>query len=197
MTTPRQVAVGVLADEGLPEQVITTIADDLPEIFAARVSGQMRWRVEHEVDQLPLDENGDIPMRTLSQRHRHLNLVWLCSSVGIVAGALGSSLEDEETVRNATYSRRERERKNAPGAGGKTGLDGQINRTPGAAMSLTRDIEPSRHLGFGGGARTGHRPDPVPRQLLRDGNAAFWNPDDIDLTRDEADFATLSPASGA
>lgn len=61
-------------------------------------------------------------------------------------------------------------------------------------MSLTRDIEPSRHLGFGGGARTGHRPDPVPRQLLRDGNAAFWNPDDIDLARDEADFATLSPA---
>ena len=40
----------------------------------------------------------------------YLNLVWLCSSVGIVAGALGSSLEDEETVRNATYGRRERER---------------------------------------------------------------------------------------
>jgi ribonucleoside-diphosphate reductase beta chain len=60
-------------------------------------------------------------------------------------------------------------------------------------MSLTRDIEPRRHLGFGGGARTGHRPDPVPRQLLRDGNAAFWNPDDINLTRDEADFAALSP----
>jgi hypothetical protein len=70
MTTPHQVTVGVLADEGLPEQVITTIADDLPEIFAARVSGQTRWRVEHEVDQLPLDEDGDIPMRTLSQRHR-------------------------------------------------------------------------------------------------------------------------------
>ncbi|OXM56159.1 hypothetical protein CFP71_14610, partial [Amycolatopsis thailandensis] len=40
----------------------------------------------------------------------YLNLVWLCSSVGIVAGALGSSLEDEETVRSATYSRREQER---------------------------------------------------------------------------------------
>ncbi|GAB2968568.1 R2-like ligand-binding oxidase [Amycolatopsis acidiphila] len=60
-------------------------------------------------------------------------------------------------------------------------------------MSLTRDIEPSRHLGFGGGACTGRRPDPVPRQLFRDGNAAFWNPDDIDLTRDEADFAALTP----
>jgi hypothetical protein len=40
----------------------------------------------------------------------YLNLVWLGSSVGIVAGALGSSLEDEETVRKATYRRRERER---------------------------------------------------------------------------------------
>lgn len=40
----------------------------------------------------------------------YLKVVWLGSSVGIVAGALGSSLEDEETVRNATYSRRERER---------------------------------------------------------------------------------------
>ncbi|MET7995896.1 hypothetical protein ABZU76_33890 [Amycolatopsis sp. NPDC005232] len=70
MNAPRPVIVGVLADEGLPEQVITTIADDLPGIFGARVSGEMRWRVEHEVTQLPLDEDGDIPMRTLSQRHR-------------------------------------------------------------------------------------------------------------------------------
>jgi ribonucleoside-diphosphate reductase beta chain len=60
-------------------------------------------------------------------------------------------------------------------------------------MSLTRDIEPSPHLGFGGGARAGRRPDPVPRKLFRDGNAAFWNPDDIDLSQDEADFAALSP----
>jgi hypothetical protein len=70
MNAPRQVAVGVLADEGLPEQVITTIADDLPGVFATRVSEQTRWRVDHEVAQLPLDDNGDIPMRTLSQRHR-------------------------------------------------------------------------------------------------------------------------------
>ncbi|VVJ21991.1 Uncharacterised protein [Amycolatopsis camponoti] len=40
----------------------------------------------------------------------YLKLVWLATSVGIVAGAVGSSLEDEERVRRATYSRRERER---------------------------------------------------------------------------------------
>jgi hypothetical protein len=32
--------------------------------------------------------------------------------VGIVAGAVGSSLEDEERVRRATYSRRERQQRN-------------------------------------------------------------------------------------
>jgi hypothetical protein len=37
--------------------------------------------------------------------------VWLTSSVGIVAGALGSSLESEEAVRRATYSARERDRR--------------------------------------------------------------------------------------
>ncbi|MEU8415937.1 hypothetical protein AB0C24_24390 [Amycolatopsis japonica] len=40
----------------------------------------------------------------------YLKLVWLATSVGIVAGAVGSSLEDEDRVRRATYSRRERER---------------------------------------------------------------------------------------
>ncbi|GAB3746913.1 hypothetical protein GCM10027598_85240 [Amycolatopsis oliviviridis] len=70
MEAPHQVAVGVLADEGLPEQVITTIVDELPETFAALVSGRTRWRVEHQVDQLPLNEDGDIPMRTLSEQHR-------------------------------------------------------------------------------------------------------------------------------
>jgi hypothetical protein len=48
-----------------------------------------------------------------SQLHRpasfgaYLKLVWLASSVGIVAGALGSSLESEEAVQDATYGRRE------------------------------------------------------------------------------------------
>ncbi|GAB3146757.1 hypothetical protein GCM10027258_38920 [Amycolatopsis stemonae] len=40
----------------------------------------------------------------------YLKLVWLATSVGIVAGAVGSSVEDEDRVRRATYSRRERER---------------------------------------------------------------------------------------
>jgi hypothetical protein len=40
----------------------------------------------------------------------YARLVWLTCSVGIVAGALGSSLESEEAVRQATYSTREQQR---------------------------------------------------------------------------------------
>jgi hypothetical protein len=40
----------------------------------------------------------------------YATIVWLTSSVGIVAGALGSSFESEDAVRKATYSRREQER---------------------------------------------------------------------------------------
>jgi hypothetical protein len=42
----------------------------------------------------------------------YATVVWLASSIGVVAGALGSSLDGEEAVRKAAYSRRERERQN-------------------------------------------------------------------------------------
>jgi hypothetical protein len=41
----------------------------------------------------------------------YAKLVWLTSSVGIVAGALGSSLESEDAIRKSTYSKREQERR--------------------------------------------------------------------------------------
>jgi hypothetical protein len=63
-------AVDVLADEGLPEQVITTIADELPDIFATQVSGADAVAGGARGRPAAVDENGDIPMRALSERHR-------------------------------------------------------------------------------------------------------------------------------
>ncbi len=41
----------------------------------------------------------------------YLKLSWLAASLGLIAGAIGSSFDDEEAIRNATYSRRESERR--------------------------------------------------------------------------------------
>jgi hypothetical protein len=51
----------------------------------------------------------------------YLDLTWLATSMGIMAGAVGASFDHDEAIRNATYSRRDLERRN-----------------------LTRSTEPSR-----------------------------------------------------
>jgi hypothetical protein len=43
----------------------------------------------------------------------YLAIAWFATSVSFLAGAVGSGFEDEESVRKAAYSQRERERQNS------------------------------------------------------------------------------------
>jgi len=43
----------------------------------------------------------------------YVSLAWLATSMGVIAGAVGSSFDDSESIRTATYSRRERRRREA------------------------------------------------------------------------------------
>lgn len=54
---------------------------------------------------LSLQIEGEIGFR------EYVNLSWLSASLGIMAGAVGSSFDNEESVRKATFSRREYERR--------------------------------------------------------------------------------------
>ncbi|GAA0517528.1 hypothetical protein GCM10011581_21700 [Saccharopolyspora subtropica] len=54
----------------------------------------------------------------------YLQLVWLSTSMGTVAGALGASLETEDAVRRAAYGRREYERRTRARARQRTEEDG-------------------------------------------------------------------------
>ena len=44
---------------------------------------------------------------------KYVTLAWMATSLATVAGALGASLEHEDTVRGATYGYRQRSRQNA------------------------------------------------------------------------------------
>lgn len=67
---PEALVVGLLTDDGLPGQLAGRIADDLPARLARDLGEETAWRVEHETQSLPLNEEGDIPMLALAQERR-------------------------------------------------------------------------------------------------------------------------------
>ncbi|MEV6442875.1 hypothetical protein [Amycolatopsis sp. NPDC051716] len=67
---PEALVVGLLTDDGLPGQLAGRIADDLPARLARDLGEETSWRVEHETQSLPLNEEGDIPMLALAEERR-------------------------------------------------------------------------------------------------------------------------------
>ncbi|SNR49816.1 Ribonucleotide reductase, small chain [Haloechinothrix alba] len=60
-------------------------------------------------------------------------------------------------------------------------------------MTTNRVIEHGSRAGFGSLASGGLRMDSFPMKLLQKGNDKFWQPADIDFSKDAADFAAMSP----
>ncbi|MGW4059349.1 hypothetical protein ACWEGE_13765 [Amycolatopsis sp. NPDC004747] len=67
---PEALVVGLLTDDGLPGQLAGRIADGLPARLSRDLGEGTDWRVEHETQSLPLNEEGDIPMLDLARQRR-------------------------------------------------------------------------------------------------------------------------------
>jgi ribonucleoside-diphosphate reductase beta chain len=59
-------------------------------------------------------------------------------------------------------------------------------------MAITRSIEHNKRDGFGSLCPGGLRMDSFPMRLFRKGNKKFWNPEDIDFSKDAEDFASMT-----
>ncbi|HEX4360737.1 MAG TPA: R2-like ligand-binding oxidase [Pseudonocardia sp.] len=59
-------------------------------------------------------------------------------------------------------------------------------------MAIDRIIEHNHRTGFGSLCQGGLRMDSFPMRLFRKGNKKFWNPEDIDFTRDAEDLAAMT-----
>jgi ribonucleoside-diphosphate reductase beta chain len=59
-------------------------------------------------------------------------------------------------------------------------------------MAIDRIIEHNKRTGFGSLCPGGLRMESFPMRLFRKGNKKFWNPEDIDFSRDVEDFAAMT-----
>ncbi|PRX48732.1 hypothetical protein B0I33_104550 [Prauserella shujinwangii] len=66
----RTITVGLVADPGLPSEVAAGLVDGLPGELAARVSDDVRWRVDLRTEALTLDADGNIPIVERARAHR-------------------------------------------------------------------------------------------------------------------------------
>jgi ribonucleoside-diphosphate reductase beta chain len=59
-------------------------------------------------------------------------------------------------------------------------------------MAIDRIIEHNKRTGFGSLCPGGLRMESFPMRLFRKGNKKFWNPEDVDFSRDAEDFAAMT-----
>lgn len=64
-----RVRVGLLADPGVPSDLAADLVADLPGVLAAQVDGAIEWVVSTWTSEIPLDEEGLVPLESLSQEH--------------------------------------------------------------------------------------------------------------------------------
>lgn len=65
-----RVVVGVLADPGLPSEVVSGMVEDLPGMLDHGIGGSVEWRVDFRTQPLVLDEYGNVPITKLAERLR-------------------------------------------------------------------------------------------------------------------------------
>lgn len=65
----RRVRVGLLADPGAPSDLAAALAPELPDALAAQVDGTTEWVVSTRTSEIPLDEEGLVPLDSLAQHH--------------------------------------------------------------------------------------------------------------------------------
>src|SRR4051812_17368210 len=66
----RRVRVGLLADPGVSTDLAAALVPDLPGVLAAQVDDAAEWVVTTETREIPLDEQGLVPLESLAQEHR-------------------------------------------------------------------------------------------------------------------------------
>ena len=64
----RHFVVGLVADPGLPTNVVQALADGLPGQLAGRLGDDVTWRVSVSSEALPLDQEGQLQLRHGAQR---------------------------------------------------------------------------------------------------------------------------------
>lgn len=62
------VTVGLVADPGLPQNIVESLKDDLQQQLENRFGAQTTWQVESSSEKLPLNAEGEIPFLSLARR---------------------------------------------------------------------------------------------------------------------------------